>query len=143
MRRTVFFILGILVVSLLASFSSAMMYGGAFNGNSFRPNDGWNGYGYGSDYYDSNSYHSSRTSGYNGFLTTRTTDYDKTTNTQYLPNGGSVTRTTYTKTTSDIPYYGHGCYSCNGYNDNYWYRKYWDQPSYYYERNPYYNYGYW
>ncbi len=142
MKKALFLLYGILAVLLFASFGSAYMYGGNFNGHMYGPNYG--GYGYGNDYYDSNSYHSTRTSGYNGFLTTRTTDYDKVTNTDYLPNGGYITRTTYTKTTSDIPRYGYGCYSCGygGYNDNYWYRKYWDQPNYYYGRNPHYNYGY-
>ena len=125
-------ILGIAFVCFLfgLSFSSAQFYGGYMGG-------------YNNDYYNSYSYHSSRTSGYNGMMSTRTASYDKMSYDNYLPDGTRVSTTRYVKTTTETPQYYRGYYNnmpyyTPSYNYRPWYQKYWNQPNYYQTRSPYY-----
>lgn len=95
-------------------------------------------YPYGNDYYDSYSYSSSRTSGYDGYLRTSSTFLDRTTSNRYLPDGSYEKRTTYTYTTRESPdRYG---YRYGYYDYQPWYQKYWSYPKnyYYYNYQPYY-----
>lgn len=116
--------------------------------------------------YDSFSYSSSRTSGSGSYLTTRATNYDRTTQ-SYWDGHAWVDRTTSVRETREIPsyaprnynqpygyygnYYGNNYNNYNGYNNynnyNPWYQKYWETPnypnSYYIDYRPnYYVYGY-
>ncbi len=123
----------VLIVAL-SGLTSAYYYGGYY---SYYP------YG---DSYDSYSYHSSRTSGSGPFLTTKTTDYGKTTE-KYWDGRAWVDRTTYVRETRESPNYpsygpsyGYDYGSNYGYYDQPWYRKYWSYPRYENDYS-YYNYG--
>ncbi|MBU0760392.1 MAG: hypothetical protein KJ600_02700 [Nanoarchaeota archaeon] len=124
---------GLFLLVAFSSFSSAAYYGGYFNPNQ--------GYGYGNDYYDSYSSWSSRTSGYGGFVTTKTTNYDRV-NEKYWDGHDFVERTTYVQEKRETPQYGgygsnygYGGYQGNYYSQKPWYKKYWEQPAY--DRNYY------
>ncbi len=87
--------------------------------------------GYG-NYYDDYSSHTSHTSGYGPYVTTKTTNYNRL-NEQYWNGYSWVDRTTYVRETRESPqYYNHGYYDYGDYYDGYnpWYVKYWEQPSY-------------